>query len=213
MAVSGNWWNDHAPASPPAVCAEKTSGRFPTREVTDVMPKVFTHLKHRGGICEGTNHSNRRKKQGYIKQYMQNWIIILQCVALLKVGLRKESKMQRSEGSKTLRMSRGWKIFPSSVFSGPATTRYFCVRSQLRFLPRRGIQLDRCVLFVISPRQPPTPLHLILLFHSCSTSRSHFPTNISVIFRETSRVAIPLKTLQCTGDNEESSIKCMKHLI
>ena len=144
---------------------------------------------------------------------MQNWNIILQCVALLKVGLRKESKMQRSEGSKTLRMSRGWKIFPSSVFSGPATTRYFCVRSQLRFLPRQGIQLDRCVLFVISPRQPPTPLHLILLFHSSSTSRSHFPTKISLILRKTSRVAIPLKTLETMMANEESSIKCMKHLV
>ena len=120
---------------------------------------------------------------------MQNLNIILQCVELLQVGLRKESKMQRSEGTKTLRMSGGWKIFPSSVFSGPATTRYFCVRSQLRFLPRRGIQLDRCVLFVISPRQPPTPLHLILLFHSCSTK-------ISLILRKTSRVAIPLKTLE-----------------
>ena len=126
---------------------------------------------------------------------MQNLNIILQCVELLQVGLRKESKMQRSEGTKTLRMSRGWKIFPSSVFSGPATTRYFCVRSQLRFLPRRGIQLDRCVLFVISPRQPPTPLHL-LLFHSCSTSRSHFSNKISVILSNTSRVAIPLKTLE-----------------
>ena len=80
MAVSGNWWNDHAPASPPAVCAEKTSGRFPTREVTDVMPKVFTHLKHRGGIWEGTNHSNRRKKQRHLNmQYAERKYNIAVC--------------------------------------------------------------------------------------------------------------------------------------
>ena len=94
------------PASHPAVCAEKTSGRFPTREVTDVMPKVFTHLKHRGGICEGTNHSNRRKKQRHLKQYAELKYNIAVC-GLLQVGLRKESKMQRSEETKTLRMSRG----------------------------------------------------------------------------------------------------------
>ena len=56
MAVSGNWWNDHAPASPPAVCAEKTLERFRTGEVTDVMPTVFTHLQHggmEGEMCAG----------------------------------------------------------------------------------------------------------------------------------------------------------------
>ena len=36
------------------------------------------------------------------------------------------------------------------VFSGPATTRYFCVRSQLRFLPWRGIQLDRAAVCYFS---------------------------------------------------------------
>ena len=36
------------------------------------------------------------------------------------------------------------------VFSGPATTRYFCVRSQLRFLPCRGIQLDRAAVCYFS---------------------------------------------------------------
>ena len=45
---SGNWWNDQT--SPLAVCAEKTLDRFQTREVTDVMPRVFTHLQHGGGI-------------------------------------------------------------------------------------------------------------------------------------------------------------------
>ena len=42
-------------------------------------------------------------------------------------------------------------VFVSSVcFLASATTRYFCVRSQLRFLPRWGIQLDPGPLFVIS---------------------------------------------------------------
>ena len=42
-------------------------------------------------------------------------------------------------------------MFVSSVcFLALATTRYFCVRSQLRFLPRWGIQLDPGPLFVIS---------------------------------------------------------------
>ena len=36
---------------PPAVCAEKTLDPFRTREVTDVMPRVFTHLQQRGEKC------------------------------------------------------------------------------------------------------------------------------------------------------------------
>ena len=37
------------PPLPLAVCAEKTLDRFQTREVTDVMPRVFTHLQHGRG--------------------------------------------------------------------------------------------------------------------------------------------------------------------
>ena len=54
-ASSGNWWNDQTCGSPtpppPAVCAEKTLDPFRTREVTDVMPRVFTHLQQRGEKC------------------------------------------------------------------------------------------------------------------------------------------------------------------
>ena len=59
--------------------------------------------------------------------------------------------------SKSLKRCDGWEkgkhkscVCQFRVFSAPATTRYFCVRSQLRFLPSRGIQLDRAAVCYFS---------------------------------------------------------------
>ena len=50
-------------ASPPTVCAEKTLERFRTREVTDVMPRVFAHLQQEGEMCTGIHYSRKYLKE------------------------------------------------------------------------------------------------------------------------------------------------------
>ena len=53
--------------APPPVCCEKTLDRFRTREVTDVMPRVFAHLQQRENMYRGIIYPRKYWKE--ISQY------------------------------------------------------------------------------------------------------------------------------------------------
>ena len=49
--------------APPPVCSEKTLDRFRTREVTDVMPRVFAHLQQRENMYRGIIYPRKYWKE------------------------------------------------------------------------------------------------------------------------------------------------------